>query len=108
MGAREVRDPNREAGRHQDCFFLDPVAAGLAVRIADFTCAHGTEVEPCSKPAEENFSTGGYGKLGGRPNNSQSYRDQFRAEGNLYAGAHEVHLCADYPDPWPRAAPHFS
>ncbi len=97
-----------QAARHQDRFRLDPIAAGLDVRVSNFTCAGGTEFDPCPQPAEENSSSGGYGNLGGPPNNSQSYRDQLRADGNLYAGAHELKLGADYQDAWTRADAHYS
>ena len=97
-----------QAARHQDHFRLDPIEAGLAVRIADFTCSNGTEFDPCNPPTEENFSTGGFGNLGGAGNNSQSYRDQFRADGNLYVGVHEIKLGADYQDAWTRAEAHYS
>ena len=54
-----------QAARHQDRFRLDPIAAGLDVRVANFTCPGGTEFDPCPQPAEENSSSGGYGNLGG-------------------------------------------
>ena len=97
-----------QAARHQDRFRLDPIEAGLQVRISDQTCVGGTDFKPCHLPPEENFSSGGYGNLGGPNNNSRSYRDQFRADGTLYAGAHELKLGADYQDAWTRAAAHYS
>ncbi len=99
-----------QAARHQDRFRLDPTAAGLAVRIGDYTCSSGvgTETEPCAMPTEENFSTGGFGNLGGPGNNSRSHRDQFRADGNFFFGTHELKLGADYQDAWTIADAHFS
>ncbi len=75
-----------QAARHQDRFRLDPIEAGLDVRTADFTCAGRNRVPTLRHAAEENSSSGGYGNLGGPNNNSQSYRDQLRADGNLYFG----------------------
>ena len=97
-----------QAARHQDRFRLDPTAAGLAVRIADYTCSNGTDLVPCPIPTEENFSTGGFGNLGGPGNNSRSHRDQFRADGDFYFGTHQLKLGADYQDAWTIADAHFS
>jgi len=97
-----------QAARHQDRFRLDPIEDGLQIRTSDFTCTGGTEDAPCPKPTEENSSSGGFGNLGGPSNNSQSYRDQFRADGNLYAGPHELKVGADYQDAWTRADAHYS
>jgi len=97
-----------QAARHQDRFRLDPIEAGLGVRTADFTCSDGTEFQPCGKPTEENFSSGGYGNLGGPNNNSQSHRDQLRADGNLYLASHEIKLGADYQDAGTSADAHLS
>ena len=75
-----------QAARHQDRFRLDPTAAGLAVRIGDYTCSDGTEIRCLPIRPRRTSSTGGFGNLGGPGNNSRSHRDQFRADGNFYFG----------------------
>jgi hypothetical protein len=99
---------NLQASRHQDRYRLDPTAEGAQVRTADFTCPEGTPLNPCTIPAQENFAEGGFGDVGGPGNNSQSYRDQFRADLNLYRGAHEIKLGGDYQNAHTTALAHYS
>ena len=96
------------AARHQDRFRLDATQAGAAVRTEDFTCVNGTPDDRCAIPAVANVATGGFGNLGGPGNNSESYRNQFRADMNYYRGPHEVKIGADYQDAGTTALAHIS
>src|SRR5262249_50799814 len=92
---------------------LDATQAGDAVRTEDFTCPPrhpGTPDHPCTQyiPPEPNFVTGGYGNLGGQANNSESYRNQFRADMNVYRGSHEFKFGADYQNAKTTALAHLS
>ena len=101
------------AARHQDRFRLVATQAGAAVRTEDFTCpgAHpGSPDVPCTSviPPVPNFVEGGYGNLGGPGNNSESWRNQFRADMNVYRGPHEVKVGADYQNAETTALAQFS
>ena len=99
------------AARHQDLFRLDATQAGAAVRTEDFTCVRGTfgsPDNPCQIPPVPNFVTGGYGNLGGPGNNSESWRNQFRADLNVYRGPHEIKIGADYQNAETTALAHLS
>jgi Carboxypeptidase regulatory-like domain/TonB-dependent Receptor Plug Domain len=97
-----------QAARHQDRFRLEPTGTGLGVRTVDFTCTGGNPYDPCVPPLEENFSEGGFGDLGGPGNNSESYRNQIRADVNVYRGSHDIKLGADYQQAHTTALAAFS
>ena len=99
---------NVQAARHQDRFQLEGTLAGQAVRTADFTCVNGTPDNPCPVPPVPNQVQGGFGNLGGPENNSESYRNQFRADMNYYRGPHEFKMGADYQDAATTALAHLS
>ena len=82
-----------QGSRHQDQYAL---TASQLVRTKDQTCAGGTPDAPCEFPPVDNFVTGGFGGVYGAANNSQSRRDQYRADLNLFLGSHEVKLGGDY------------
>ena len=52
--------------------------------------------------------TGGYGNLGGQANNSESWRNQFRADMDFYRGPHEIKIGADYQNAETTALAHLS
>ena len=101
------------AARHQDRFRLDATQAGAAVQTKDFTCPGGSPRNPRQSlhefiPPVPNFVEGGYGNLGGPGNNSESWRNQFRADLNVYRGPHEFKIGADYQNAETTALAKFS
>ena len=84
-----------QASRHQDQYSL---TAAETVRLQDETCSGGTPDKPCAPPPEPNFVSGGYGRIFGPFNRSDSHRDQYRGDVNFYLGAHEIKLGGDYQD----------
>ena len=84
-----------QASLHEDRFQQFASAASSGVRMEDWTCAGGTPEAPCLRPVRPNTATGGLGSVGGRDTNT-SRRTQFRLDGALYLGSHEIKLGFDY------------
>ena len=84
-----------QASLHTDRFqqYASPASSG--VRLEDWTCQGGTPEDPCLPPVRANSVTGGLGSVGGRDTNT-SQRYQFRSDGALFLGTHEVKLGFDY------------
>jgi hypothetical protein len=85
-----------QAARHQDRHELTPTGPAAAPLSTDFTCPGGTLDQPCDIPGEPNFVSGGYGLVVGADDHSSSYRNQFRGNGTVYLGGHELKLGGEY------------
>jgi len=83
-----------QVSTHQDRFRQFPTAVSSGLRTEDWTCDGGTPDAPCNFPSRPNFVTGGLGSVGGRDTNT-SRRDQYRLDGSLFAGEHEIKIGAD-------------
>jgi hypothetical protein len=83
-----------QVSTHQDRFLQFPTTVSSGLRTEDWTCAGGTPDAPCSFPIRPNSVTGGLGSVGGRDTNT-SRRDQYRLDGSLFAGEHELKIGAD-------------
>ncbi|HEY3123270.1 MAG TPA: carboxypeptidase regulatory-like domain-containing protein, partial [Thermoanaerobaculia bacterium] len=83
-----------QASRHQDHYWLKP--SSRDVRLSDWTCDGGTPDKPCDWPAFENLDIGGFGFVYGPSDQTNSRRDQYRADWNLYLGAHDIKIGADH------------
>jgi hypothetical protein len=87
-----------QGARHRDKYGLVPTGPGLQVRLRDFRCEGGTPESSCEIPGQPNFVQGGLGSIFGPINNSQSHRDQARADATIYRGGHELKFGGDYQD----------